>query len=543
MKVLLVDDKESVVQGIRKHIPWDRLDVAEVETAMDGLEALAKQRTFKADLIITDIRMPNMDGIELMEKLKDEGESVWYIVLSGYEEFDYAKQALSLGASDYVLKPVNIEELTGIIDKVLQDIRIEKTEVEQKVIFQQKIKKSLPALRRQYLNEMIHFQHGQPVRFQDKWAFAEIPLKPQAIGLLCFSIDHFSEIARTSIEEVELSRFIVENIVEDCLKEWGEGIAFFPEWGRLVLMVNYNPSLAGKQVKEQLVGFAESCRQAVEQNSKLTVTIGVSSLCPEINNLPEAFRQAMEAIDHVYFFDRNLVVHYEDLVHYRGKQANYPSAREKELIAIVRRGQTNLVDRAVDQFINELKQGEGTPHQFRYSCIQLVTVLSRILSELGLEEEHPAEALKRKYEACESANLYELHEQITEWVGQSARLVSQSIQTGSKHIVDQAKDFIQRNVQETISLSTVADYVKVSPTYLSGLFKKETSSTFLEYVTDTKMEQAKDWLKNSPVPIYEIAERLGYYDRKYFREMFKKKVGMTPSEYRESETGTLDSEG
>ncbi|MFD0869015.1 response regulator [Paenibacillus residui] len=543
MKVLLVDDKESVVQGIRKHVPWERLEVSEVETAMDGREAWAKQQSFQADLIITDIRMPNMDGIELMERLKNADKPIRYIVLSGYEEFDYAKQALALGASDYVLKPVNIEELTGIIGKVLQDLRRQQAQAEQRIIFQQKIKRSLPALRQQYLNEMIHFQHDRPVRFKDKWEFAEIPLEPHSIGFLCFSIDDFAEITHTSIEEVELSRFIVENIVEDCVKEWGQGIAFFPEWDRLVLLVNYDSILLEKQVKEQLVGLAEKCRQAVEQNSKLTVTVGVSSLCRELNQLPEAFRQAMEAIDHVYFFDRNLVIHYEDLMHYRTNHTDYPSSREKEIIAIVRRGQTDQVEHAVQQFIRELKPEEGTPQQFRFACFQLVTALSRNLAELGLQEEEPAAALKLKYEACESANLNELRERIVEWVAQSSQLVNQSIQSGSKHLVDQAKEFIQRNILQPLSLSSVADYVKVSPTYLSGLFKKETSSTFTEYVTDTKIEKAKDWLKNTAMPIYEISERLGYYDRKYFREIFKKKAGMTPSEYRESETGQSWGEG
>ncbi|KEQ23930.1 response regulator [Paenibacillus tyrfis] len=543
MKVLLVDDKESVVQGIRKHIPWETLGVSQVEIALDGKEALHRYASDPADLIVTDIKMPNMNGIELMEHIRARFDrAIRFVVLSGYEEFDYAKKALALGASNYVLKPVDIKEMTGIIAKLLGELRKEQERDAQRVKFQQTIRRSLPALRQQYLNEMIRFRDERQVRLRDKWDFAEIPLKPSNFALLAVAIELFDEISHKPVEEVELSRFIVENIVGDCLSSWGTGIAFYAEWGLLAMLVNYDPAEPAKEVKEQLLKFADWCRTSVEKHSGLTVTIGISSLCPELRELPGAYREACEAIEHVYFFGNNQVVHVEDLIPFRMKRTGYPALQEQELLTLVRRGQAESAQEAAASFFRALEGEEGKPADFRFSCIQLVTALNRLLHDLGMTEGERGPLPEAWFELCNRAKLCELKVHIPVWFHQAALQVKQFVQAGSKSIVSEAKAFIEQNLLQPIGLSAVADYVGVSPNYFSGLFKRETGISFVEYVTDLKLAQAKDWLEDAAIPIYEIAERLGYHDRKYFREIFKKKNGITPSEYREQRLGTSTGE-
>ncbi|TBL81199.1 response regulator [Paenibacillus thalictri] len=542
MKVLLVDDKESVVQGIRKHIDWEALGVSEVEIALDGKEALEKFAHFPADLLVTDIKMPNMNGIELMGKLRATGHAMRFVVLSGYEEFEYAKQALALGASDYVLKPVDINELTEIVSKQLQELVKMKEQGEQRQRFMQTIRRSLPALRQQYLNEMIHFPDPRRLLSKDKWEFAEIPLHPQSFALLAIAIDHFQHIVHQKVEEIELSRFIVENIIGDCLPSWGIGIPFFSEWGVLTLLLNYDLAEPEKQVKEKLLAFAEVCRQSIETHSSLTVTIGISSLCPELGGLPGAYKEAREAIEHVYFFGGNQVAHFEDLLPYRLKRTVYPVLQEHELMTMLRRGQTDMVEEGVRSFFEALKDEEASAQDFRLTCIQLAAALHRVLLDSGLDESRPSLLSKSWYETCDTASLSELQDHIARWFAEAAAQIKITIQAGSKNIVGEAKLFIEQYLLQNVSLAAVADHVGVSPNYFSSLFKRETGSTFVEYVTDCKLKQAKEWLDDVGLPIYEIAERLGYHDRKYFREIFKRRVGVTPSEYREQRLGTAGGE-
>ncbi|MFD0678239.1 MULTISPECIES: response regulator [unclassified Paenibacillus] len=538
MRVLLVDDKESVVQGIRKHISWEELGITHVDIALDGKEALAKFDAEPADLVVTDIKMPNMNGIELMERLRhDYDHVIRFVVLSGYEEFDYAKQALALGASDYVLKPVDIKELTVILEKVVLELKKVKEQDEQKQRFQQTIRRSLPALRQQYLNEMVHFRDHKLVRSKDKWEFAEIPLRSDYFALLAIAIDDFQTISQNSVEEVELSRFVVENIIGDCLPAWGTGITFYSEWGILTLLVNYDLSMSSKEVKDLLLKFAEHCRSSIEVYSNHTVTIGISSPCPEITGLPDAYKEACEAIDHIYFFGNNQVMHVEDLLPFRMKRTGYPVVEEQELFTLIRRGQVESVAEGVAVFFNALKGSESTPADFRISCIQLVTMLIRLLLDVGVQVEERNNAPETWYHTCEHANLTELQEQMAGWFYEATLQVKQYMQLGTKNIVGEAKAFIQQQLLQQVGLSEVADHVGVSPNYLSSLFKRETGTTFVEYITDLKLEKAKVWLEDAGIPIYEIAERLGYLDRKYFREIFKKKLGITPSEYREQRLG------
>ncbi|MEK8132813.1 response regulator [Paenibacillus filicis] len=540
MKVLLVDDKESVVQGIHKHIPWDQLGVERVELAYDGAEALEKDRELQADLIITDIRMPNMDGIELMERLRSVRREARFIVLSGYDEFDYAKQAMSLGASEYVLKPVDIKTLSQLIDKELGEIRKQREHDEQRQQFQRKMQASLPALRQQYLTELVLFRDHRLHRLQDKWSFAEIPVKPSSFGLLVAAIDGFADIAEHPVQEVELTRFIVENIIRDCLSEWGTGIAFYSEWGRLTLLVNYEAAQEEKEIKLGLLQFADYCRLAIERNSKLTVTIGVSSLCPELKDLPGGYSQACEAIEHVYFFGGNQVVHYEDLVAYRYRlqRTAYPVVEEQELLTRVKRGQPELIEAGIDPFFQSLHRQGGTPHDIRLACLQLSAVLYRLLHDMGLDDELSGAARHTWKEAFENISLAELRAHMLKLSEEAAQQVRLWMKAGTKNIAEQARQYVAEQALSVITLPLVADHVGVSPNYLSSLFKKEAGMTFVEFITELKLSKAKEWLIDPHVPIYEIAERLGYNDRRYFREIFKKKTGQTPSEYRDALLGT-----
>jgi two-component system, response regulator YesN len=542
MKALLVDDKESVVQGIRKHVPWEQLGVNQIEIALDGCEALEKNMSLQADLIITDIKMPNISGLELMERIRSSGRFVRFIVLSGYDEFDYAKKAITLGASAYVLKPVDIKELTAIIEKELTEIRKQQEQNEQQRQFRRKMELSLPALRQQYLTEMVLFRDYQLSRSKDKWDFAEIPLIPSCFGLLVISIDRFAEISNLPVQEVELTRFIVENIIGDCIASWGNGIAFYSEWGRLTLLVNYEPHLSEKEIKLQLLQFADYCRTSIMQNSKITVTIGLSSLCPELKDLPDGYRQASEVIEHISFFGNNQIAHIDDLSNYRVRDSAYPTQEEQALMSLIRQGQLELLEQAVEDFFQALHSKDSTPQDIRLSCIQLAAVRYRLMLDLGIQQDLSDDFRKAWNDTFEDTSLAELKRRILDMCMDASQLVRSWIQAGTRNITEQAKQYVDDHLLSTITLSAVADHVGVSPNYLSSLFKKETGITFIEFISDRKLAKAKDWLIDPNIPIYEIAERLGYSDRRYFREVFKKKTGVTPSAYRDLLLGTFTSE-
>ncbi|PZE22141.1 response regulator transcription factor [Paenibacillus xerothermodurans] len=532
MKVLLVDDKESVVQGLSKHVPWQELGVHAVETALDGLQALDIFSRFRADLVITDIKMPNMGGIELMQRLSRESDSIRFIVLSGYDEFEYAKQAISLGASEYLLKPFNVGELIEIAERVLSELRKLREQTVQKALYQQKIVKSLPALREQYMEEIIRFRTENSHQLQEKWEFAEVSLEPDRLGALVVSIDAFDEISRQTVNEVGLTRFVVKNIVDDCLAAWGRGLSFYSDWNRLTVLANYEEAAQPERVKEDFLHFADYCRDAIERHSKLTVTVGVSSLCPKLRDLPHAHSQASQAVEHIFFFGSNQVIHYEDLSEFRVTRVAYPSQQEKALIDLVRAGQTDGMPEATNRFF-ECLESKGVPSDIRASCIQLVTVLYRQLSALGIEDNALSDTLAVCYDQCDSAKLPELRHTVLAWFTEAAHRVKEQTQQGSQDLLEQAKTYIRGQSLHSISLSMVAEHVKVSPNYLSAVFKKETGQTFIDYLTDLRLHQAKELLAYTNDPVFEIAERLGYHDRKHFRALFKKKVGVTPSEFRD----------
>ena len=233
----IIDDIPSVVQGLAGTIDWESLGIEVACTALDGEEGLRLIREHRRDIVLTDIRMPNMDGIELLAALKKERMPCKVIFFSGYTDFEYARQAVRLGAFDYLTKPHSVDDIKDIVGKARDKVLADRSEAARLREIERKVKESVPALRREYLTLLLHHSASETA-VGERWAFLQMDLPMNDLAVMVIEIDQFEpQCGHLPIGEIELIRFMLQNIVEETIQSVTRGVVFRETMSRLVAAV------------------------------------------------------------------------------------------------------------------------------------------------------------------------------------------------------------------------------------------------------------------------------------------------------------------
>ncbi|UJF31688.1 response regulator [Paenibacillus hexagrammi] len=525
----VIDDVKSVVEGISKVIPWTDHGIDVVGTALDGEEGLRLVRETQPDVILTDIRMPNLDGLEMLEKLRDENYVGKVIFFTGYNDFEYAKQAIRLGAFDYIMKPHSADQILQVVLKAKLEMEAHRAKEQRIAEIQNKLKESLPILRQEFFHLLIHHRTNEE-RIQKRWDFLQIDLDMKELTLMIIEMDNWEEQSLfLSIEEVELMRFSLQNIVEETVQAHTKGLIFRDTASRFVVIYQASAELPPSRVAEQ-------CCEHVASYTKFTVTIGQSRKISHAVQLMDAYREALFALSYQFYEGGNVVLLYDDVVGGDRAVPRYSSDREQELTLSLRSGNFRKSKDALEAIFQELSSG-GTnfpdPMHVMFVYYELATRIVRVLLEKVNYTD--IEAFDQKLHDRTwliSAPLKELQQVLLDLCKEGCSRIESSQRTESERTIDQAIAYIQDRLHLDLTVGECAKHVHVSGNYFVHLFKKVTGMTFVQFVTQERMEKAKIMLLDGRL-VQDIAAEVGYEDRRYFSDVFKKTFGMTPSEYRD----------
>ncbi len=535
-KLMIVDDKDDIIQGIRRYGKWEDYGVEIAGWAHDGAAALQVAAAIDPDLVITDIKMPRMDGIRLMALLKESKPALKVIILSGYDEFSHAQQAVKLGAEEYLLKPVRIAELEASVQRVVAKLDREAAQRVAEAELLEKLAQSLPLLREKFFQQLLAGPYADAELLVAKLRFLQIdPELANGFGTIVMEIDQFR-----GVQDPDSYRLLDE--FKTLTESWTrrpESAA--PIWvcadpkERLVLLVQLPPGMAPEDSKKCLLQIAETLREYLSTALNRTVSLGIGRYYPTLAQLSQAYQEALEALTHKFALGPQQLIHIDDISPC-GTRLNfyYPIAIEKDLLAAVKIGATDEAGRQLAAYFTHLDRYAAVyPELVRKSLQGLVFSISRILMELNLDPTlpDPNDVLSV---ATGFDTLEELQQWIRELIGQifAAQGMEKSLKTHSK--MERAKEYIEAHLTEAISLNSVADHMCLSPTYFSALFKKYCDSSFMDYLTQRRIEKAKQLLAGGELRVYEVADRVGYSDPRYFSELFRKHVGVNPAKYRKA---------
>ena len=524
IQVLLADDEPVILRGLKKLLPWEEMGIDIVGEAFDGNELRDLIERCSPDLVISDISMPGCSGIDIIREIHAKGLPVKVIFISAYQEFSYAHDAVKYGAIDYLVKPVNKNQFEQVVLKAISLIH-QQTEGalnrERLVHYEQK-------KRTDTIEELLdRIMDGDMVAVRQLEELGVVAVS-RFVTVCLAEIDRLSDDSnRWEEREKRLLDFAISNVIAEAVAETGNGLPF-RKGNRFGILFHH-------EHREEPQLLAADLHNKISTYLKLKLSVGIGRPVAGISEAAHSYRDAADALLMKYFVGLNRVIPYEPAV--PDSEARLRLARLQLAIAEeLRQGALSEPGEMVKELLLSIASMAGGSKNAAVSTVySTLMLLEQELRSFGIpleiegSEEHP---LLDRLSALPSFK--ELEAEVIKLVYDIRKQVADK--TGNKEIIQltQVKNYIEEHYDENITLESMAAIVFMNPYYFSSFFKKHTGENFKTYVTEIRMKHALRLLMQSDLMVYEIADRVGYNNARHFSDMFKKKFGKLPQEYKHS---------
>lgn len=526
--VLLVDDEEFVFQVIMKKMDWEAMGFDICGYAKNGIEALEKAEELSPDVVMTDIKMPYIDGLTLARRLKDLYPGIKIIIFSGFDDFEYAREAIKAEVEEYILKPINSAELKALFGRIhdsLDKERVEKRDIDKLKEYYQN---SLPVLQDNFYISLIEgrikAEHIEKVASD-----YQIFLKEENYLV---SVLHISYRAKNG-EEAEIAPFLLNLSVQKLVEE-----QLPPEWncktisylGELVVVAGINDSNDIRRFTDTMDRICKLAKRVCEA----TVTAGIGTVCPSPSLLKNAYESAKTAVSYRVFYGsmRAIPISEVDTGSVRSGTNDSEECIER-IIRKIRNMDEEKTAEAIRSFVSVLDALDASSKEYRVAIMKLAVRFYDFFDEFGIEAD---DIFGKDADPVTTLIALSSPADVGEYLMEKAALLTKKISEmrdfSSKSFVANAEEYVRNHYSDKeIGVESVCSELCLSTSYFSTTFKRMTGKTFINYLTDYRMEKAIELLADKDKKTYEIAEMVGYADPNYFSYVFKKQYGVAPSKY------------
>lgn len=532
LKVFLVEDESFIREGLRDTIPWEKYGYTFVGEASDGEMALPLIRKARPDVLITDIKMPFMDGLALSRIVHAELPQTKIIIISGYDDFEYARQAIEVGVEQYLLKPVTKLTLRKTLLELKEKIEQESTNDDYQLRYQTEMKEYEQFARRHFFEKLLHGELSVQEIYEEA-AKQSIDLTASMYNLLFISLqERFSQLTR---EEQERNHYRREELLHFFLR--------YPQY----VLFSWNVNQYGILIKADNERMEEFIQKAIRQVEQMCETedqpfiwyVTIGNPVERLSMLKECYQNVSHYFAYRYFLPDMHIFSEETLADQISNKddtdlKNVDSAQmDPETIKdFLHSGSNSEVQDFVEGYLGKIRDALGSRMFRDYVTLNIRFTILAFIDSMGSVHE---EAKKRmeEYDVKGTLNIEELTSYFTDMLKTALDIRDQESNSQSGHVLKQALEYIDSHYcDESISLNEVAARAGVSPNHLSSVFSQNMQKTLIEYITNKRMEKAKKLLKTTNVSTGSIAAEIGYKDPRYFSFVFKKTQGMSPREYR-----------
>lgn len=523
-KILLVDDEDLIRNAIANIIDWSSIGVTEILQAEDGELGLEMARTHRPDIVLTDIRMPFMDGLEMARYITAELPFTKIIVLTGHDEFDFALSSIKLGITDYIVKPISAENLLGVMSKAVSKLKEERRIKKTQQKLRSQLRQSLPLLKEKLLNQLIAGKIGGET-LREKLEYTELSLDFDTYTVCIAEVGSYQHL---SAEDYEMMNIMLKTSLENHFSQ--DAIVFSNYNNQNILLFRdlpQNDYEARSFLHQRLSDHNDRFKET--QECFINTAIGVTVDC--IEKVFESYATAQHALSYNTAFGNDIVFDFLELG-YKSSEFIFPHNQIEE---IVKSAYLNI---NYEQPLNELSAYLSgcknlTAEHLQIISFEIVTQINKTLLQTDFSirsDDHYS-----IYKSCSIATLTDFEKCMQEYLSGIYAFLSENKQTRKQLLIQNAKQYIEENYDNPdLSLNLVAGHIFINPTYLSALFKKEAGLSFVDFITQTRIENAKILLTQENTKSYEVAQKVGYQDPHYFSVCFKKQTGMSPSEYKKA---------
>lgn len=532
-RILLVDDEEEVRKSMIKKIDWKNAGFQVAGDAENGEEAMEIIEASEPDVVLTDIRMPYMDGLSLAERIRQRYPSTKVVIFSGYDDFEYAQRAIKLNVTEYILKPVNVEELTSILKRIKTNLDEEIEEKRNLSRLRESYRKSLPIIREQFFNDLVHKSLPMEI-IESKLKEYDIPIwgaRKWMIGAVDVEKGEIGENAISLHREQELIPISVMQIVKEKLEDYCR-FALFRSSSEADMVI-----FAALDQDNSTTGlidlFGDICKE-IKKILEVSVTIGIGHSITGLLEAGKGYQSAIDALGYKAIAGKGSTIYINDMEPVGSGKLEFDSVTEADLISAIKFGPLEKLQWAVKRITEKLQSARVHSRQQQVYMFGVVNSVIQMIQQYDLALN---EILDGEPAYMEIFDKLQKKEEFGQWLLKIAIKMNQAINQErdmtTRQVIQEAKQYIMDHYQDPdLSVEMICRHLHMSPAYFSTMFKKETGQAYIAYLTDLRLNKAVELLNKTDDKTYVIASKVGYQEQNYFSYVFKKKFGVSPTKFR-----------
>ncbi|AOT70617.1 response regulator transcription factor [Geosporobacter ferrireducens] len=530
IRVIIADDEARICKLIMKLIDWDQIGMLIIGTASNGIEALELIEKENPDIVITDIRMPGYDGLEMIEKAKKINNELEFIIISGYGEFEYAKKAIAFGVKEYLLKPINKDDLHKALIKAGECVKKKKGQIRLEKEYESILKNDVNKIREAFLNKLIRFNPE---------SFNEYTLSEVNENYHFNFREGFFNIAALKIDHTKGYSNNIKNIVNetiDMVKSKLQNITYETDIiynkSSLYILINYGQN-EKKQIETAFLKILAWFHQKIFIAEKLEITIALGEEVRDLRDITGSFKTAELLIEDRILKGTGKIIEMD------GQRTNQTEIEDifynfsKKFIKAVELLDVDEVKKTIFHFKKDIRGKRIRGAELKKLIHETGNVYYITMKSNHIKVDSTPgddQSLKNIIDNCSSIDC--LFGELVEHITASLTVIAGEKYHNNLKQIKQARKYIEENYMKNITLEDLGAHIGFNPSYFSSLFKKETGTSFIEYLSKIRIEKAKDLLRESDLRIQDVCLMVGYNDAKYFTKSFIKHTGLKPNEYR-----------
>ncbi|WP_379138573.1 response regulator [Paenibacillus sp. sgz500958] len=541
MKILIADDESYMRMSLKTSLDWEAYGFQVVGDATHGEDALVKIAELKPDIVLMDIKMPIMDGLQALKKLQDWNDPPKVIILSSYKEFEYVREGMRLGALDYIHKPsLNEAGMFDTLRRAREAIMRERKQTDEMENLRQNAERVKPNMKAVFFKEWSEGAIRHTWEIEEK--MKEYDVRLQEPNLVCFAlqIDQFSKVRKRYKQDMEyLLYFSIHNILSEVFRKFEEVEFFQHRQNGFAIFKTYSSLRSAQSIYNEQWNLIKTVQNALHKFMNINVSFGISMLHNSLLDVPIALKEAEKVLESNFYDNESGVFFYQAEGSAPGsikKEDLNKHVFEKKVQHIKQEIEKEQWDRvlvSMERLFEELRQNRQISKQ---EMLRIATYLHYAFikaceteSDLTIDE---FPAIEEFFEAETQQQIYELLVQEAEYVQYKKNLNAASQKMN--HKIRMVIDYIHEYYDRDLNLEELSHYVGLNHSYLSRLFKEQTGMVLIQYINQYRVNKSLDLLMNSTMKTYEIAERVGFKSTDNFYIAFKRLIGFPPNEVRKN---------
>ena len=524
--VLLVDDEADVLQAMKKKIDWEALGFCLAGTAENGQEALEMAEQLHIDVVMTDIKMPYMDGLTLCKNLKQSYRNMKVIIYSGFDDFEFAREAVHLEAEEYLLKPISAGDMEAAFSKVRKKLDQEYDEYRNLNRLSEYYRKSLPAMREQLVMGILEGRiAGERARAMMETYEICLDSPFYVVAALYMDVNPREE----QPQPAQLFTLSLKDMVQDYLKNRTRFFSTaFLDQVIVIFMLDER-----EEIDQVLYHLDQICKMGFHV-LKSSVTAAVGQICANTDALHTSYEEAVNAMEYRSILGSGQVLYINDIEPCSEENILVTEHEFQNLVHAVKLGNRDETNAAIAQIMDSIRKEPISPGQYQLLFMELLSELMKIGRAYKL---HPNQIFGEHagswQELYRMVTVDELEGWLQEVCTNLRHVLRHERRDSAARLTEQAKAYIEEHYKESdLSADSLCRCLNVSAAYFSTIFKREVGMSFVAYLTKIRLEHALELLRTTEDKTYIIASRGGYMEPNYFSYVFKKQYGISPSKYR-----------